>query len=392
MICKFCGESDFILLNDFYMKKNTTSDLSLDEEIRVKVEVCKNCGLGVNSTPMSKEELENYYKHYSSSISYFDNSTPSFFQDSILNLDIYKKYLTNCNSKIVEIGCNDGYFIDIIQKKAKTDWGGDCLFTNFMGIEPSEEAEIGIKHGLNIKKDYFRAGYFKDKVDVFILRQVFEHLENPFDMFNNMVEQLSDDGYIILETPNLDVFCTIHLNYFSWPFYEKMAHKYGMKIIDCKITRPLDSYSNICVVFAKQQNKACEIKCNYTITDVIEERKKDIILRMEEYYENTKKIKKFLKDKRRVYWWGSGGDSISYLNTVQNLKINNCEIIPVNLMPKRKGYQLPACSRPTCLPQDIQNTNIEGSVIATILIDDVLNAMKKYNIKSDAILNINGLE
>ena len=119
MKCKFCGNEHFILLNDFYMDKNTTTTLGLhQEEIRVKVEVCTNCGLGMNTTPMSSEELYNFYRHYSSGVSYYDSMLTNLFDKIKEEIPMYKKYIPSYDSKIVEIGCNDGYFLDMLQKDA----------------------------------------------------------------------------------------------------------------------------------------------------------------------------------------------------------------------------------------------------------------------------------
>ena len=128
MKCKFCGNENLILLNDFYMDKNTTTNLGLHQEnIRVKVEVCTNCGLGMNTTPMSSEELYNFYRHYSSGVSYYDSMLTNLFDKIKEEIPMYKKYIPSYDSKIVEIGCNDGYFLDMLQKDAAN--GGGIILT-----------------------------------------------------------------------------------------------------------------------------------------------------------------------------------------------------------------------------------------------------------------------
>ena len=388
--CPFCNESTLILLHDFYMDKNVTTNLPLNnEKVRVKILVCESCGLGFNATPMTSAELDNFYKHYNSAVSYYDETMKEAFKEIYNELPLYKKYIKSYKDKIVEIGCNDGFFLDIMQKDAANN---KQKYTNLMGIEPSDEADIGIAHGLKIDKAFFKAGYFQEKVDMFILRQVFEHFENPFTIFQDMVTQLTSNGVIIIESPNLDAFCHIHLFYYSWPFYEIMAKKYGMKIIECKVTRMRKHY-NITAVFAKNTSKYTELRCPYTIYSVIYERKKDIQDSLMEYYENTKLLKKFLKSNKTVYWWGCGGTSVSYLETIRDLNIlNDCKIIPANLMAKRKGYMLPSCDKPTVLAEDIENTHVDGVVIATMMIDEVKKTMRKYNITYDNCIIIEGVE
>ena len=105
------------------------------------------------------------------------------------------------------------------------------------GPGEASNADIGIAHGLHIEKAYFKPDYFKDneKVDVFISRCFFEHLEEPFEMFKAMLDSLSDNGKIIMKVPNFTGYELTHLYYYSWPFLEKMAARYNAKIIDCLI-------------------------------------------------------------------------------------------------------------------------------------------------------------
>ena len=391
MKCKFCGNDNLTLLNDFYMDKNTTTNLGLHQEnIRVKVEVCPNCGLGMNTTPMSSEELHNFYRHYSSCVSYYDSMLANLFDKMKSQVPMYKKYIKSYDSKIVEIGCNDGYFLDMLQKDAAN---GGREYTNLIGIEPSDEADVGIQHGLHIEKAFFTAGYFKEKVDMFFLRQVFEHLEEPFKIFDDMVSQLNDEGVIIIETPHLDIFCHIHLFYYSWPFYEKMAERYGMKIIECVLPNRDNAAKFISVIFAKKESKYKEVQCPFSIEDIINERKKDVADRLLEYYENTKLLKKFFKKHKKVYWIGTGGYSVYYLQTVQNLNLaKDIELIPVSLMYKLKGKTLPACTAKVVMPEDIQNTSADGIVVSTVFVDDVHDALKKYNISYNEIIYFKGQE
>ena len=182
-ICPFCGSDEYSDIRKVNVYNYILCNLPVKEEpVQMKIYTCKHCGLGIYHDYLSDDELENIYKHYFYPFHYFDNPDISWYND--FDVDFISKHIQTEDSKIVELGCHDGFFMDLLQKHASLQ---GKHYKNLLGIEPSPNADIGIAHGLKIEKKFFKEHYFPDneKVDLFYSSHVFEHIKDPFTLFNN---------------------------------------------------------------------------------------------------------------------------------------------------------------------------------------------------------------
>lgn len=379
MKCKFCGGSDFINLNNVVALNYVNLTLPIKAvPVSIKVDVCTSCGLGVNHTPLSREEYNQIYNNFFYFAYYFDDVFKKYFY--IDDISFFVKHIPNIDSKVVELGCHDGHLLYILQEYQKQN--GKLLFSNLMGIEPSPNADIGIAHGLHIEKAYFKPGYFKDndKVDVFISRCFFEHLEEPFEMFKAMLDSLNENGKIIIKVPNFTGYDLTHLYFYSWPFLENMAKKYNAKIIDCLIKyQEIWNAEEITVVFSHADASYDEIKCTFSIEDAIAHEKKHILEDKKTFAMDCLEMEKFMRNKQNVYFFGTSSHTPYYLTVLNKMKVKT-NIIPVDILPVRKGYELPFCNNATILLESLQNSHLEAMVINGCNKDDILEKLKKYNI------------
>lgn len=125
------------------------------------------------------------------------------------NIDLIKKlikklknYNVNKDSKILEIACNDGSFLNLIRKKFKcTVLGVDPaqnLKKNLKKIKiPSIIDYFNYKLSIKIKK---RFKFF----DFIIARNVIAHVPNPNEIFSGVNNLLSDKGIFVIEVPHLE--------------------------------------------------------------------------------------------------------------------------------------------------------------------------------------------
>ena len=125
------------------------------------------------------------------------------------NIDLIKKlikklknYNVNKDSKILEIACNDGSFLNLIRKKFK------CTV---LGVDPAQNLKKKLKK-IKIPSiiDYFnyklsikikkRFKFF----DFIIARNVIAHVPNPNEIFSGVNNLLSDKGIFVIEVPHLE--------------------------------------------------------------------------------------------------------------------------------------------------------------------------------------------
>ena len=140
------------------------------------------------------------------------------------NIDLIKKlikklknYNVNKDSKILEIACNDGSFLNLIRKKFKcTVLGVDPaqnLKKNLKKIKiPSIIDYFNYKLSIKIKKSF---KFF----DFIIARNVIAHVPNPNEIFSGVNNLLSDKGIFVIEVPHLE-------NIFKENQYDNIFHEH----------------------------------------------------------------------------------------------------------------------------------------------------------------------
>lgn len=115
------------------------------------------------------------------------------------------------NSKVLEIGCNTGKFLERLLPKTQ----------NLSGLEFNEKAaNIALKKGLNVKNESieFHAEDNAEQYDVVCAFQVLEHITQIKTFFEAAIKLLKPQGKLILSVPNnepffqrFDRYCVLNL-------------------------------------------------------------------------------------------------------------------------------------------------------------------------------------
>lgn len=179
---------------------------------------CENCYSAFVKEIIKESKLftsinSNGYFYYSSQI-------PTLVEH-FKNLYNYLKIEYNIKEKkLIEIGCNDGVFLNNFQK--------DDNLKYLIGIDPSETIQKINNPNIIKIKDFFNSKnttqIIKEygKMDFIIACNCLAHIDNINDIFKNLKLLLNDDGIIIMEVHYVKNICD-SLN-FDFIYHEHMSY------------------------------------------------------------------------------------------------------------------------------------------------------------------------
>lgn len=143
----------------------------------------------------------------------------------------------NADSKIIEIGCNDGEFL------REMSAGG---FKNIFAVEPAQDAyDLAIAKGIDVMQEFLTPALASDiastrgKFDLFLSRQNLEHISDLRGVAKSIETLVRPGGYVLIEVPNFS--CNLrsrdyslweeHVNYFTIDTLHNFMALAGIEII-----------------------------------------------------------------------------------------------------------------------------------------------------------------
>ena len=161
-------------------------------------------------------------------------------------------------SKVLDIGCNDGSFLEELKKRGHS---------NIFGIEPTKDSfSLAFSKGLDVKNSFFTNNianniYEKEDFDVIITRHVLEHIGDLHDFLKGIDFILKEDGTLIIEVPdggtnidNLDYgLWEEHVNYFTLNTLKILLQRHSFDIVHHEVT--LFSGRTLTVFCQKRKHK-----------------------------------------------------------------------------------------------------------------------------------------
>lgn len=142
-------------------------------------------------------------------------------------------------SRVLEIGCNDGSFLDSLRKQGVTD----CF-----GVEPANDVfRLAQGKGLNVLNSFFGTKML-DKLeggyDVVVTRQVLEHIVDLHDFVGAIAKVMKPDGMLVIEIPDshwqiqtLDYgLWEEHVNLFTLNTLDQLLQRHGLSIMHHETT------------------------------------------------------------------------------------------------------------------------------------------------------------
>ena len=236
MKCKVTGEKiePFMTFGKMPSANGFLEKDKFDIETFYEMEVgfSKKCSLlQLNEFPKPENIHNENYPFYTSSSIYMINHFNDFSK-------WLTKYYLKSNSKLIEIGSNDGTFLkNFINSNVET-----------VGFEPSESvAKIAVMNKVKTLKTFFNTETineiknFKNKTDVICSANVIAHIPDLKNVMRSVDMLLTEKGVFVFEDPYLgSMFSNVsydqiydeHIYLFSLSSVSKIANLFDFELID----------------------------------------------------------------------------------------------------------------------------------------------------------------
>ena len=232
--CHLCGRHELLPLLDFgehpIAHRFLTDPLQEEYVHPVIVCFCECCGLIQLRDPIPPDKL---YTEYNWLSSWKWNPHVPRLIWLIEQLPVQPK-----TSRIVEVGSNDGSFLNLLRERGHL---------NVLGIEPAKDAqEVAKQKGVEAIEAYFTQE-IADKLvttygrcDLLVARQVLEHITALEDFRKAMRMLLRPGGYVLIEVPNFGFSLAApdysaiweeHVNYFTLETLSRFLAEIGIRVI-----------------------------------------------------------------------------------------------------------------------------------------------------------------
>ena len=155
----------------------------------------------VAQKPTEAEFRKIYSENYFSHSKYLDTDTQT--EENRRRLNFTRAFIPESKKdcKILDFGCGCGDFIKYCSDFYEM-WGYDFSET---AVLKARENNPGISHRISFDLLEVK-GWPMNHFDAIVMWDVLEHLWDPAEICNQMIEYLRPDGYLFLSTPNIGAF------------------------------------------------------------------------------------------------------------------------------------------------------------------------------------------
>lgn len=195
---------------------------------------CGRCSMVFLNPVFKESSLKEYYKNLNTDQAKIISKESKFYRE-VYSLGLKKIMEYIKSGRIMDIGCCNGFFLDIAREKGWDTTGVElCL----------SDAEIARKGGHIIFTEPLETIKFDIKFDAVTLWDVFEHIPNPQKYLLSLSKILDNNGVIFMQIPNSDALaarimrerCNMfdgveHVNLYNPKTIKKVLRDSGFKIL-----------------------------------------------------------------------------------------------------------------------------------------------------------------
>ncbi|MBA7616027.1 hypothetical protein ES703_23317 [subsurface metagenome] len=345
----------------------------------IKIGYCANCNHIIQIDPPVNaidEVYKTFYETYhSTAISGIGCEYASSFA-SFLCKEISGKNL-------LEIGCSDGYFLRLMQKKRWNVWGCD----------PSPRTSIAReKFNIAVKKELFSKDLFDQKFDCIVMRNMLEHCVDPKGFLSQISTSLIRDGYVAIEIPNVlhtlelgvvGDFHHEHISYFTPQSLACLLNKTGYDIIriaECGYAIYLIAQyggdNRLGIIHVKEAKESRTKRLIGKYTAKLERLKKELMTMQEQWVLNN----------YTTYLYGAGGHTMGLLSKIP-LRVKAI----IDKDESKQGKYLPGLGDVPIRPFNLLETLTKKDVVlisSEMFQDEIIKDLQLYINKGLQIIKL----
>lgn len=240
--CPCCNDGKFELLINFdgiplsgIFYENIPSNF---QKVDLSFILCQTCGYVGQASLVAQKHYENINR--STELQF-----PKYVDSLISRL---KEYGVKSNDLILELGSNDGKFLECLKKFG---------FNNLVGVEPSKSlSDSCVQKGFRTINDFFGENLAKEiigkhgRAKAIICRHTLEHIPNLADFMQGIKGCLEEDSILLMEVPdstaivddlNIYELWDEHFHYFTNSNLELLLNQYNLRVMNTEIYGHLDT-------------------------------------------------------------------------------------------------------------------------------------------------------
>ena len=270
---------------------------------------------------------------FPSNYSYLSGNSKEKINNFETILDKIKKISKKKNPQILDIGCNDGSFLELVKK----------IYPKILGIEPTDAAKISIKKGIDTIKEPLNLKLAKkilnkySKFDFIVATNFFAQTNNLKEIINSIKLILNKEGILVVEVQYLydlllqkgfDSFHHEHIAYYTASSITKMLKKHKLYVFDAEKLKVHGGILRVYISLNKKKisNNLEKILKNENDKNIINKVRNLNLFRVR----FNKKLKKLLlnlkRKKNKIYGMGAAPRACVMLNSC-NLTKNEIGLI-----------------------------------------------------------------
>ena len=270
---------------------------------------------------------------FSKNYSYLSGNSKEKISNFSSILEKIVKFSKKKNPKILDIGCNDGSFLELVKKK----------YSNVLGVEPTNTAEIALSKKINTIKKSLNFKLAKkiirkySKFDFIVATNFFAQTNNLNEIIKSVKLILDSKGLLIVEVQYLydlliqkgfDSFHHEHIAYYTASSIKKVLESHKLYVFDAE---RLKVHGGILRVYVSLNKRPITKKLKKILS---KESDKNIITKINNLnsfrVKFSNKLKRFLidlkKQKKMIYGMGAAPRACVMLNSC-NLSKNEIGLV-----------------------------------------------------------------